>query len=128
MRGVPESRSTPVSPEEGHPQKAPISPSSSFCYRNWALVKQTKNKPNPPDLKCLSRNRTKPQSVIVPMTGLEQCQQQSYKTQCLGPWSAANSENREARNVALSASGTHRGSLGPFDLVLSLQTCFCLCP
>lgn len=57
VHGVPESRSTPVSPEEGHPQKAPISPSSSFCYRNWALVKQTKNKQNPPDLKCLSRNQ-----------------------------------------------------------------------
>ena len=54
--GVPESRPTPASPEEGHPQKAPISSSSSFCYRHWALMKQTKNKQNAPDLRCLSRN------------------------------------------------------------------------
>lgn len=47
-----------------------------------------------------------------------------HKTQYLALWSTARTQNCEARNVALLASGTHRGSLGSFDLVLSFQTCF----
>lgn len=126
--GVPESRPTPASPEEGHPQKAPISSSSSFCYRHWALMKQTKNKQNAPDWDASAGIWTKPQSVIVPMTGLEQCQQQSPQNPVLRPLVHSKLWELWGRNVALLASGTHRGTPGSFDLVLNLQTCFCSHP